>query len=324
MTTPIFIMGVAPQCGTNYLEDLLCVHPDCGLGIPLRENQLLGRLPDLSAVVESLRTDWAANQRWGFQPEHANDLARSIGAALSDFTIAQVDDRRRIDTPPDTLPGIEHAFKQSPPFLISKHPRTTGLAAFRTFFPNEKLILLMRDGRAVTESSMRSWGWHFDVAVDSWRQGASDIEKFLDNHPEDSALFVRYEDLITDPEAEIGRIFQYIDLDPTLFDFERAIRRPVRGSSTVRPEGAGTSVAWHPVEKTDDFDPLARAREWTDAQHARFNHMAGRISERFGYPVVEVDKATASAVRHTVRDLMFKARVATRPLRRVLARTPRG
>jgi len=324
MTTPVFVMGVAPRCGTNYVEDLLCVHPDCGLGIPLRENQLLGTLPDLAAIVGDLRAAWQRNDRWGFLPEHSDDLAHTLGAALADFTVSQVDERRRIESPPATLPGIEQSFKESPRYLISKYPRTTGLADFRLFFPEAKLILLMRDGRAVTESSIRSWGWHFDVAVDNWRRGAIDMARFLDQQPEDPALFVRYEDLIAQPEGELARIFRYLDLDPATYDYERALNRPVRGSSTVRPVGAGEPVTWQPVEKTDEFDPLARARNWTDEQHDRFNHMVRGLSDRFGYPLKETEHPALGTIRHFVSDSLLTARIAMRPLRRRLTRTARG
>lgn len=324
MTTPVFIMGVAPRSGTNYLEDVLCVHPDCGLGIPLRENHLLSALPDLAAIVRRLQARWDRHERWGFLPEHADDLARSLGSALADFTVSQVDERRRIEAPPDTLPGVEHSFKVSPKLLVSKVPSTRGLADFRSFFPDAKLILLMRDGRAVAESSVRSWGWHFDVAVDTWRRGARDMARFLDDHPEDSALLVRYEDLISRPEEELEKIFEYLDLDPASFDYERAHHRPVRGSSTIRPAGAEASVAWQPVEKTDDFDPLARAREWTDAQHARFNHMAGGLSKRFGYPLKGVDETALATMRHNASDLLLKARTVSRPLRQRLVGSTRG
>lgn len=323
MTTPIFILGVAPRCGTNYVEDLLCVHPDCGLGIPLRENQLMASIPALADVVSSLDDKWRANPRWGFVPEHTDDLTESLGRAIVDFMVSQVDERRRIQVPPDTLPGIEAAFKPSPKFLVSKHPRTVGLAEFRRFFPDEKLILLMRDGRAVAESSIRSWEWHFDVAVDGWRHGAADMASFLDANPDDPALFVRYEDLITDPEKEVDQIFSYVGLDPSTFDFERAVNRPVRGSSTVRPTGA-EKVQWQPVEKTDEFDPLSRARNWTDAQHARFNHMAGDLSIRFGYPLVETGKSPASKAANLGQDALLTARNLLRPIRRRLAGSRRG
>jgi hypothetical protein len=320
MTTPVFILGVAPRCGTNYLEDLLCVHPDVGLGIPLRENQLISTLPDLSRYVDDLAGKWHKNKRWGFQPEHINDLTRSLGLGLTDFMISQVDGRRRIQTPPDTLPGIEAAFKLEPRFLVTKHPRPTGLFDFRRFFPDAKLILLMRDGRAVAESSIRSWGWNFDVAVDNWRRGAADMTRFLDDHPDDPSLFVRYEDLITDPDNQIGRIFEYIGLDPEAFDFDRALKRPVRGSSTDRPPGAD-EVAWEPVEKTDDFDPLARARHWTPAQHARFNHMAGALLERFDYPSIRQEDGIVPKAQNVRRDILLLARNVTRPLRQRLERS---
>ena len=37
---PIFILGITPRSGTNFLQDILCFHPDCGAG-PVREYFLL-------------------------------------------------------------------------------------------------------------------------------------------------------------------------------------------------------------------------------------------------------------------------------------------
>lgn len=317
MTTPIFILGVAPRCGTNFIEDLLCVHPDCGLGIPLRENQVLGALPEFDDTITGLARRWGANKRWGFMPEHAEDLAAAIGKAIVDFTVSQVDDRRRVTEPPDTLPGIAKSFKQSPPFLVSKYPRAGSLPSFRRFLPEEKLVILMRDGRAVAESSIRSWGWPFDVAVDNWRSGAQSIADWLDANPDDDAVFIRYEDILTSPETEIPRLFDYLGLDLDRFDMDTAMGRPVRGSSTARPTSS-EKVTWEPVAKSDDFDPLARARDWTDEQHARFNHMAGDLSERFGYPLKPVDTTILSPALQTARDAMLAARAAARPFRRAL------
>lgn len=130
---------------------------------------------------------------------------------------------------------------------------------------------------------------------------------FLDAHPDDPALLVRYEDLVTHLEGELERIFSHLGLDPEPFDFECALSRPVRGSSTTRPSEA-KGLDWHPVAKTDAFDPVARARHWTDAQHARFNHMAGDLSTRFGYALVTTKGTPRSTAVNLGRDILLKAR----------------
>lgn len=316
-TEPIIIIGAAPRSGTNYIEDLLCVHPDCGLGVPLRENHILAELPALAEIVDRLAAHWDANTRWGFLPEHADDLARSLGVGIGDFLVSQVDERRRLTEPPATISAVAETFKESPRYLVSKTPRATGLADFRRFFPDTKLILLMRDGRAVAESSIRSWGWHFDVAVDSWRSGAAAIADFLDRNPDDDSIVVRYEDMVVDPETQLDRIFGYLDLDPAGYDFEKGLNRPIRGSSTRRK--SAERVTWEPVEATADFDPLGRASGWSTEQHARFNHMTGDLLVRFGYVPVPTESSITDVAQHYLRDGLLTARQASRPIRKRIA-----
>jgi hypothetical protein len=77
------------------------------------------------------------------------------------------------------------------------------------------------------------------------------------------------------------RILAFLGLSTETYSFESALNLPVVGSSTFkRPAG---SVRWLPVKKTSDFDPLARASEWTRATHERFNWVAGKQLVRLGY-----------------------------------------
>lgn len=314
MTEPVFLLGVAPRSGTNYLEDLLAVHPDCGIGIPLREDHLLAHAQPLIRYVDSVTSTWTTKPRWGFQPGHAADLARSVGSGIIDFLVSQVDGRRRLTTPPDTLPGIDEAFKLEPRYLIAKTPRPTNLEHFHRLFPDSPLLLLVRDGRAVTESSMRSWGYSFDRAVQEWVTGARRLVDYLDTADSSKHLFLRYEDILDDPERELGRIFGYLDLDASVYDFGKALKRPVRGSSTVKPDQSGTErVSWEPVAPPSDFDPRERFSSWSDEQHARFNHLAGVLSVRLGYPLVEVEESSADRARHLLRDAAMHGRTAVKP-----------
>ena len=86
-------------------------------------------------------------------------------------------------------------------------------------------------------------------------------------------MIVRYEDLHTQTEAEMRKILSFLCLDVSKYDFQTALNLPVVGSSTFkRPAG---KVQWIPVMKTEEFDPLARASDWTRAMHERFNWIAG-------------------------------------------------
>jgi hypothetical protein len=313
LTQPVFILGVAPRCGTNYLERILCLHPDCGLSVPLRQNNLTSVLPLLAEASDRLVAEWRRYPNWGFTPGHFDDLDRSLGGGLIDFMLSTTDERRRITDLPESMGDIESYFRPSPRYLITKQPRTTGLAHFRRFFPAEKLILLIRDGRAVVESSIRSWGWPFDVAVKGWRRGAADIVDF-DLAGDPDALLVRYEDLVSRTEPEMLRILQFLDLDPESYDSGAAENSPVLGSSTVRPTGA-TSVDWEPIEPAPSFNPLGRASQWDERQHRRFNHMAGDLLIELGYESAPIDSSPTDKAENLLRDGLLAAREIWKRLR---------
>lgn len=313
MTSPVFILGVAPRCGTNYLERLLCLHPDCGLSVPLRQNNLTSILPLLAHVSDEVEKQWRRYPNWGFTTDHFDDFDRSLGVGLIDFMLSTTDERRRITELPDHMKDIENYYRPSPRYLVTKQPRTTGLAHFRRFFPTEKLILLIRDGRAVVESSIRSWDWPFDVAVKGWRQGAAAIVEY-DLADDPDALLVRYEDLVAGTEQEMLRILQFLELDHEDYDLAAAESSPVVGSSTVRPTGA-TSVEWNPIDPAPSFNPLGRASQWDRHRHRRFNHMAGDLLMEMGYEPVPVDSTPTHRAVNLFRDGLLAARDIWKSLR---------
>ncbi len=167
---------------------------------------------------------------------------------------------------------------------LTKSPSVKNVEYFFDFFPDSRLLIIMRDGRAVTESGVRSFGWDYDWAMRRWAEGARRILQFK-NHPGDHEgkfLIVRYEDLAADTEAELRRIFEYVDLDPDRFDFAGAIDLPLYGSSDLIAMGE-KEIHWKPVKKPADFDPLRRFAGWSRARHERFNWIAGPYQTELGY-----------------------------------------
>jgi len=189
--------------------------------------------------------------------------------------------------------------------MVTKTPRVDNLNHFFTLFPNAYLLILVRDGRSVIESGVKTFKWHREWAIRKWAQGAQTILDF-DSKNADSIFkyrIVRYEDLWSNLEEELRHILVFLDLDPGKYDFEEARQLPVRGSSTIRDQGDG--VHWAPVEKRSDFDPMSRWRHWSRARHERFNWVAGRYLERFGY---EPQRWGSTRVLWTVWNLVLDVR----------------
>ena len=122
---PIFIHGILPRSGTNFLSDLLLLHPDCAAAIdPVREDLFLDRSDALQEFVDSVIGAW--DPRWGeVTDEIRSRLYSAIGEGLAAFLRA--DPHRR---------------------LVSKSPSFRHLGRFFTLFPHAKLLILVRDGRA--------------------------------------------------------------------------------------------------------------------------------------------------------------------------------
>ncbi len=258
---PIFILGVMPRSGTNYLWDLLCSHPDCvPAREPIHEDLFLQHAHLLEAYAAAVQRAW--DPAWGTFGE---DLAEKIRASLGDGLVSflWVDRDRR---------------------LVTKSPSVRNLTRFFNFFPQARLLILIRDGRSAVQSATTTFMWDFDTAAHLWAEGAEEIRQFDCAHQGSGLAYriVRYEDLIDDLEPTMAEILDFLDLDRDRFDFAAAAHLPVRGSSAFFGPGRAT-VNWDPVEKDAAFAPKERWREWDLALLQRFEWIAGDQLRYFGY-----------------------------------------
>ena len=282
---PIFIQGITERSGTNFLFHLLCLHPDCDHGGPIWENYLLSRADDLVSYVESFYQEW--NPEWNVEGEIGPPDA--LLSHIGDGLIAFLNRQRRLD---------------SLARLVTKSPSVQNLGCFFRLFPRAPLLIVVRDGRAVVESGMRSFGWSFEASARSWADAARIIIGMCQraSPPDNRFLMVRYEDLFSAPEPQLRRIFDYTGVDPERYNYAAAGHLPLYGSSE-RAEPGGKGLHWDPVERGAGFDPLARFRHWDQARHDRFNWIAGDCLTYFGYEPVVGSATGLSKARHRLADL---------------------
>src|ERR1700722_1083877 len=93
----IFILGIAARCGTNYLHDLIRMHPECDSGSSsLEEDNLIANAHLLAKYVEGVSRWW--KHHWG--PEELRTekelLAQQMGQGLISFLSAQLERRKQI------------------------------------------------------------------------------------------------------------------------------------------------------------------------------------------------------------------------------------
>ncbi len=265
-----FLLGIDYRSGTNHLYQLLRLHPNC-LGLaPIWEDFLLHHSKHLESYIEKVFGSW--NPAWEVDRlvGSQKDLLLEFGKTLEQFLL------RQTSLPVTSNPTIRR--------YITKTPSVEGLNRFFSIFPNAIPIVLVRDGRSLVESGMRSFGWDFIEATKRWKQRAQIVLEFQNLLKSTSlpGLVIRFEDLINEESSSLIGIFRHLDIDPQLYDFQRARELKVLGSShTAVTEG---ELHWRSTDKPADFSPLQRFEHWTTEQHRQFNAIAEEELRLLGYP----------------------------------------
>ena len=290
----IFIRGVTPRSGTNYLRDLLVLHPACQKArAPIWEDFALDDAVLLEQYVKRLFAKWPKG--WAVPSEVGSEVLQALGDGLITSLIG--------NDPESTV--------------VAKTPSVSGLDSFSRLFPTDRLVLLVRDGRDVVVSLERSFGWSFERAVREWTRGAETIVRYCDaNRAEEGTRWqlVRYEDLLSDLASSLADLVSFAGLAEGLLDVEEARRLPVRGSSTFGlTEGR---VHWRPTEQDATFNPVRRWADWDLQRHKRFNWVAGEAMRQLGYEL-RLDSAPSSGqLRNRAMDVQAMLAAGGRAARR--------
>ena len=260
---PILVFGVMPRSGTNFVRDLLSEHPDvCADPGRLYEFPLLHS----GGAARSFMDEFIA-----MFPRNSEVLSRwDAWAMLSGAWLRELQ--------------LEAGEKQI--LLKSPHVHYLNLAPF--IFPDAKIVLCLRDGRDVMESSLRTFSrWSpgrktFKQLAHEWALGTDAILSFENGRANAHAdiKVVYYEKLVSDANKEINLILPHLGLDPERYPFDKLESMPIRGSSR---SNINDTERWQPQEKDKNFKPIGRWSSWSKARRARFDKIAGQKLQEAGY-----------------------------------------
>lgn len=276
---PIFIMGVMPRSGTHFLSNLLCLHTACCKSA-FDEDYLLSYSDYLAKYAIGLQNQWELlKDVEDFQTKDL--LLECLGEGLIIFL--QRSRKKALETRADKfnfdLP--DESFNKR---MVAKTPYVHNLNKFFKLFPKSHLLILIRDGRAVAESRTKSFQTDYESTIREWALSVDRIIKF-DSDPENQHhkyLIVRYEDLFLETETTMRKVLDFLGLDSVSYDFQAASNAPVVGSSTFKRD-ITKEINWNQEKKTEEFNPLSRAADWSRVQHERFNWLASKQLKAFGY-----------------------------------------
>lgn len=303
--SPIFIIGILQRSGTNYLNNLLLLHPDVRSPGAVWEDFYLAPAEHLQTYIAELKKRW--NPNWVDKLDKLlgpDALPRHLGGGL--LALMENQFRGVVESGAQITPN-------KPVWLVTATPNTRNLDQFFQLFPDAAPIIIVRDGPATVESGVRSFGWDYEEAMRMWAESARRITQFC-RHPENAGryLLVEYEKLHQYPDNEMRRIIGFLGLDADVFDFEACKNLGLMGSSELKSGGA-SRIHWKYVDKPKEFNPLTRAGHWPVALQRRFSYLAGTAMTELGYTSTANDTlAGQGQISNRILDLLYGLEIKLR------------
>ncbi|MEL6566064.1 MAG: sulfotransferase [Pseudomonadota bacterium] len=282
---PIFVVG-HPRSGTTLLASMLGRHPDI---VSTPESLYLNIVrfqvaPVLSKGPEAV-LKVIENSPMRFLVLDRDILLTALKAldTLSEATVFQT---------------VLECFRSADgkPRLLEKTPwHLRGMDDLFEWFPDARILWIMRDGRACVASLIKvPWATSDPIVLArQWVRNIS-IGKMLRDERPDQVYMVRYEELIGDPRPVMEPVMTFLGVEPSeeMFEHDREVR-------TVKP----TETWW----KENVGRPLMsnRAEAWRKEMDpklvSQLEMIMGPLLEDFGYATSE--DAAPSAVRNGIERL---------------------
>lgn len=251
----IMIHGIMKRSGTVYTGELLGLHPE----LFQHPNQIweVPFLP-LTGSILDLQNEFflAYENNQGRVGE--NDFLPLFGASFIAYLYSMVPEDKR---------------------LLAKMPGVQYLDYFHTVFPNENLLLLVRDGRDVVTSTIKTWPQlRFADVCRRWHRSAKMTLNFEKHHARTRGYWLgRFEDAVTEPAAFVRKACVQFCIDEMDYPFDKIDSLPLLGSSTAKEK----SRSW--IKKPNGFNPIGRWHAWSSWKRRTFKRIAGQSLIDLGY-----------------------------------------
>jgi hypothetical protein len=268
-TSVLFIRGLMPRAGTNFLMDALAQHP--------RIRPSPGEFWEFapfrfqSELMQYLKHVEASHHVPEFRAE---DFLSHVGDAWMRY-----------------LAGARDAN-----IAVYKEPSVHDLEAMFQLFPRAKAVFIVRDGRDLVASLLkagflfppwnvrnpRHWrrllpGEEFRIACRQVAGAANRLAAFVQSEfameRQQQWRLIHFEELFRAPRQTIGALLEWLDLSVTEMAWDALARMPVRGSSFLTDPQGGMNFG-SGIEKPPHFNPIGRWQHWTPRQKRAYERIA--------------------------------------------------
>ncbi|MBI2810502.1 MAG: sulfotransferase [Candidatus Melainabacteria bacterium] len=152
------------------------------------------------------------------------------------------------------------------------------------YFPNAKVIIMLRDGRDVALSQAATWG-NFEKSAQRWVTECAVVQQHLSHA---NVALVKYEDLVTNSTDTLKRVFEFIgeEFEPEVVHTER-IQQKWYSPELEKPDIVNRSTHtqyrnWQINQPLADF-----SNKWvthmTTEEKETFKSVAGALLIELGY-----------------------------------------
>lgn len=274
MPIPVFLLGFSVRCGTNYLGSLIS-HSSYMATVP----------PDISHGEFGLNRYYVDTQF----DDYATLLLRSSFGIRRDITTGDL--KRAFGDA--TISLFTSKYNINKPYIFFKDPYVYGAEQLHSYFPDSKIIILVRDGRDVISSYTKAaslirrsynfrrrvvmkfkslTGWNFVAACRSFNVSVARLLETYKLLPAEKVLLMRYEDIVKDTRIQLKTLFEFLNVPLTESDLEKMIDTDVVGSSFY--QSSGNAPKWGKVKKSVEFNSVGRWRSWNGLQRFVFNRLS--------------------------------------------------
>lgn len=120
---------------------------------------------------------------------------------------------------------LANLVKAAPIWGLKDPQLTEYIDVLRNFLPASKFIIIVRDGRGVTNSYMENkWGLGTNAyyGAQRWKREVEQQLEFMSEMPE-NFLFIRYEDIVTNFKPTLEQVCQFLEcsLAPEMLEYDK-------------------------------------------------------------------------------------------------------
>lgn len=291
MPLPVTVIhGIAPRSGTNYILDLLRVHPDARfLPEALPEIPFLSVARDAMALQGQFLQRYEGNRRSMGRLDFLSHITHGAMLCPHEEALGEsLDPDRNMN---GATSGAGRAEGAGGRVALFKVPHVHHLNLFPLLHPGYRPIICVRDGRDVVASASRTWAGRglgrrsFRDYVREWARSARIVTAAIESFEAAGFPFrlVRYEDAFAAPYETARSLAEFAGLDPGKLDESHYRAMRVRGSSQGGKQGA-IDWAQDNIVRDASFNPVGRwRRDWSGRQKRIFDRLAGRELALLGY-----------------------------------------